>query len=151
MATHIPNKITIHCSATDNGKSCDIEVIRRWHKAKGWSDVGYHLVIQPDGTVQHGRGLNVIGAHVEGHNTGNIGICLIGEGKYTKAQFRSLDYYIHGIMQTYDDIKPWNIYTHNEFDTAIKQGKTCPVMRSGMLMYWYTTKDFKALADYLLD
>jgi hypothetical protein len=54
-------------------------------------------------------------------------------------------------MQTYDEIKPWNIYTHNEFNTAIKQGKTCPVMRSAVLMYWYTTKDYKSISEYLLD
>lgn len=151
MATHIPNKITVHCSDTPDGKKFDVEVIRKMHKAKGWADVGYHLIIQPDGEVQQGRGLNVIGAHVEASNTGNIGICLIGRGKYTHAQFQSLDYYIHGLMQTYDEIKPWNIYTHNEFKSAIKQGKTCPIMRSSVLMYWYTTKDYKSISDYLLD
>ena len=90
-----------------------------------------------------------IGASFAGDK--NRTICLIGDGKYTRQQFKSLDYYIHGILQTYEHIKPWNIYTHNEFPSAIKQGKTCPVMRSGVLMYWYTTKDLKSVADYLLE
>lgn len=151
MATHTPNKITIHCSDTPNGVYFGSDVIDKIHKARGFKKIGYHVVIEPDGSVEHGRGLNEIGAHVEGHNTGNIGICLIGRSRYTRAQFKSLHYYIHGLMQTYDEIKPWNIYVHNEFDTAIKQGKTCPGFRSAILTYWYTANDERAISEYLLD
>lgn len=52
--------------------------IRKWHKARGWSDIGYHYVIDRDGTIATGRPESRIGAHVRGHNTGSIGICLIG-------------------------------------------------------------------------
>ncbi len=53
--------------------------IRRWHvQERGWRDIGYHWVIDRDGAVAPGRPETEIGAHVEGHNRGTIGICLLG-------------------------------------------------------------------------
>ena len=76
--------IIVHCSATRpdwwHGKRTSEKVaeIRRWHKARGWSDIGYHYVIDRDGTVAKGRDLSRTGAHVKGRNIGTIGICLLG-------------------------------------------------------------------------
>lgn len=78
------NKIVHHCSATRPGSRVDAKVIRGWHVApkarggRGWKDIGYHFVILPDGTVETGRALEKIGAHVAGFNTGSIGICWVG-------------------------------------------------------------------------
>ena len=44
--------IAIHCSATDNKKYDNIATMRRWHKAKGWRDVGYNYFIRKDGTIE---------------------------------------------------------------------------------------------------
>lgn len=52
--------------------------IDRWHRARGWNGIGYHYVIDRDGKVAKGRDESRIGAHVANHNTGSIGICLIG-------------------------------------------------------------------------
>ena len=53
--------------------------IRRWHvQQRGWRDIGYHWVIDRDGAVAPGRRETEIGAHVERHNRGTIGICLLG-------------------------------------------------------------------------
>lgn len=77
--------IVIHCSATYEGRPYDVEDIRKMHKQRGFSDVGYHFVIKLDGTIQKGRDLDVVGAHVQGNNSNSIGICYIGgldsEGK----------------------------------------------------------------------
>jgi len=77
--------IVIHCSATKPDHDVSLKDIRRWHKAKGWADVGYHFVVLPDGTIEEGREITRQGAHVRGHNVGSIGICYIGglndEGK----------------------------------------------------------------------
>lgn len=72
------NKIVVHCSATREGQDHDVDDIRRWHKAKGWRDVGYHYVIKLDGTVQAGRPESQPGSHVAGHNADSIGIVYIG-------------------------------------------------------------------------
>jgi len=78
--------IVVHCSATREGQPYDVEDIRDMHvRGRGWSDVGYHFIIKLDGTVQKGRDLDVMGAHVKGYNSKSIGICYIGgldsEGK----------------------------------------------------------------------
>lgn len=73
------NKIVIHCSATREGDdSVTREVIDRWHKAKGWIQIGYHFVVNIDGSIEIGRPISQVGAHVYGHNKGSIGIVYIG-------------------------------------------------------------------------
>ncbi|MCP3802752.1 peptidoglycan recognition protein family protein [Allokutzneria sp. A3M-2-11 16] len=71
----------------------DLHAVRRQ-----WADIGYHLIIDPEGVVYEGRysgrdpvpvfdahpvqgrkPLVVTGGHVSGHNMGNIGICLLGD------------------------------------------------------------------------
>lgn len=71
-------EIIIHCSATPEGKDYTVDIIRTWHLARGFSDIGYHYVIYRDGTIHNGRDVDVIGAHCENHNAHSIGICYIG-------------------------------------------------------------------------
>lgn len=76
-------ELVVHCSATPGDKPLRIVDVRRWHtapkpKGNGWSDVGYHFFIGLDGLVETGRALSVAGAHVAGHNSTSIGICLAG-------------------------------------------------------------------------
>lgn len=87
--------IFVHCSATrpewlaGSPLSEKIKEITRWHRAKGWGTIGYHHVIDRDGTVGKGRDESMPGAHVAGHNTGSIGICLIGgHGSSENDEFR---------------------------------------------------------------
>lgn len=75
----------IHCTATRPdfmpGASTEDRVteIRRWHvQGNGWADIGYHFLIDRDGTVYPGRAIERDGAHVRGHNRGTIGISLFG-------------------------------------------------------------------------
>ena len=70
--------IIIHCADTPAGRNDHAEDIRRWHKAKGWTDIGYHYVIDLDGTIEPGRDVATAGAHTSGYNAESIGICYIG-------------------------------------------------------------------------
>lgn len=79
------NEIIVHCSATrpewmrDAKTPAKVAEIRRWHvQDRGFSDIGYHYVIDRDGTVAKGRAVERVGSHVKGHNTGTIGVCLVG-------------------------------------------------------------------------
>lgn len=79
--------IVVHCSATPEGSNFTSEDIKKWHLKRGFKDIGYHFVILLDGTIEIGRPLNKIGAHVTNNNTGTIGICYIGGlDKYKKAK-----------------------------------------------------------------
>lgn len=73
------NKIIVHCSATPEGKDVKTETIRGWHiKGNGWNDIGYHYVIELDGSVHKGRDESKVGAHCQGYNSNSIGICYVG-------------------------------------------------------------------------
>lgn len=90
MAGLVPQGIVIHLSASKWGDVTDIE---KWHKARGWSGVGYHGVIcngvmdynvkyveSHDGHIQPGRLEHVKGAHCRagGMNHYTLGVCCIG-------------------------------------------------------------------------
>lgn len=106
----------IHCSDSENG---NVTQIRKWHKAKGWHDVGYHFVIRPDGEVEVGRPLQKIGAHCKGHNATSVGTCLVGKEKFNLEQFESLRFLHHTLQQLFPGIAA---FPHTHFNPH----KTCP-------------------------
>ena len=70
--------IVIHCSAVLPGQQSSAADIDQWHKANGWKGIGYHFVVRRDGSVEPGRPIEVVGAHVVHHNRYSIGICYEG-------------------------------------------------------------------------
>ncbi len=72
------NTIAVHCSATPEGKHFTAADIDKWHRAQGWSKIGYHAVVLLDGTIQPGRNEAEVGSHAAGHNSDSIAICYIG-------------------------------------------------------------------------
>tara|TARA_R110002126_G_scaffold202624_1_gene349982 strand:+ start:1043 stop:1456 length:414 start_codon:yes stop_codon:yes gene_type:complete len=72
-------EIIVHCSATPEGRDVKTETVRGWHvNERGWSDIGYHWVVELDGSVNKGRDESRSGAHAKGHNRASIGVCYIG-------------------------------------------------------------------------
>lgn len=85
--TYLPDSrvtaIVIHYSATVIEKSYTAADIDRWHREKGYREIGYHYFIRRDGTVETGRDLTQpgrfeMGAHSRGENDSSIGICYEG-------------------------------------------------------------------------
>jgi hypothetical protein len=69
--------IIVHHSALP--VSDGVKEIQNLHMdEKGFADIGYHYLIDPQGSLYEGRALDVRGAHTYGHNYGALGICLIG-------------------------------------------------------------------------
>ncbi len=105
----VPKMITVHCSATQPAADIGAAEIRKWHKDKGWSDIGYHAVIRRNGSVEAGRPEWKVGAHVAGHNTDNLGVCLVGginpqgkaENNFTPEQMAALRQVLQGWMKKY--------------------------------------------------
>ena len=54
-SARIIKEIIVHCSATKEGQDFTIADIKRWHLARGFSDIGYHYVIYRDGSIHTGR------------------------------------------------------------------------------------------------
>ncbi|MBO6938240.1 MAG: peptidoglycan recognition protein [Deltaproteobacteria bacterium] len=74
------NRMAIHHTVTPSANpERQVRGIQRYHMdSRGWCDVGYHFLVGIDGTVYEGRPLHLVGAHVGGHNTNNIGISFVG-------------------------------------------------------------------------
>lgn len=70
-------RIIFHHSASP--VSTTLEKIREWHVGRGWSDIGYHFVIERHGLIRHGRSVEKVGAHAEGANEDSIGVCITGD------------------------------------------------------------------------
>lgn len=119
--------IVVHCAATRPSMDIGLREIRQWHRQRGFLDVGYHLIIRRDGTVEHGRDLGVVGAHVQGHNSTSVGVCLVGgvddamrpEDNFTVPQQAVLYDTLKDLKRTYPGAR---IVGHNELDA----GKACP-------------------------
>ena len=124
-------EIIVHCSATPEGKDYTVDIIRGWHKARGFSDIGYHYVIYRDGSVHPGRDVDIAGAHCEGHNAHSIGICYIGgcasDGKTAKdtrtvEQKAALLVLLQELKRLYPQAK---IHGHRDF-----AAKDCPSLNA---------------------
>ena len=107
-------KIVIHhtASPTDvrrSGKNVPVDaaMIREWHKTKGWSDIGYHFVIMPDGRCEEGRPLSKPGAHckVGRRNSMGIGVCLVGNFSETKVPDAQLVGLVNKVVQLMEEFK----------------------------------------------
>lgn len=132
MGNTVINTVILHCSDSDFG---DVDEIDKWHRARGWSGIGYHFVITNgrlktgqsysafnDGLIQAGRDINKIGAHCKGHNTGSVGVCLIGRHNFTARQLYSSLPELLGKLMFEHDISVDRVFGHCEFSRA----KTCP-------------------------
>ena len=71
------NYVVLHHAAA---KACSPYQVDSWHKANGWTGIGYHYFVRKDGTIYRGRPEWATGAHAQGKNHESIGIC--AEGNY---------------------------------------------------------------------
>jgi len=121
--------LVIHTADTPAGKFFNADDIRSWHtdpkpKGRGWSDIGYHYVILLDGTIELGRQINVIGAHVAGHNSNSIGICYIGGGDGVDTRTVEQKESLNSLLKTLKLIfKDALILGHRDFNGVTKE---CP-------------------------
>lgn len=67
--------VVLHHAAA-NG--VDALTIHAWHKARGWSGIGYHYYVRKDGTIERGRPEWAIGGHTSGENYHTLGVCFEG-------------------------------------------------------------------------
>ncbi len=121
-------QIIIHCSATQEGANFNVEDIRRWHKQRGFRDIGYHYVITLEGNIQLGRPIQEPGAHARGNNQHSIGICYIGgldknlKPKDTRTIYQklALKLLISGLKEKFTDAE---ILGHRDLPNVTK---ACP-------------------------
>jgi LysM repeat protein len=126
-------KITVH-HTTDNPKypkrnnALFVKVIQNYHqKKRKWADIAYHYLISKDGEIFEGRLLSNLGAHVKNHNTGNIGIALLGDfnrDQVPDLQKEALTTLIKALQERYD-IATNQIFRHKDLGDTDCPGKHC--------------------------
>lgn len=76
--------LVVHHTAGLNSSADFAAVVRSiWSGhtiTRGWGDIGYNYLIDPNGVIYEGRagGEDVIGAHFSGHNSGSMGVSIMG-------------------------------------------------------------------------
>lgn len=125
--------IVLHCSDSDRLAHDDIATIREWHTLRGFTgpdgvrgthdDVGYHFFIRRDGTVEEGRKVENVGAHVQNHNKFSIGVCLSGRTfvDFHSPQFTAARKLVRELLQRFN-LAESDVKLHRQLDS----GKTCP-------------------------
>lgn len=113
--THI---IVHHTGAEER----NAEQVRSYHLSLGWSDVGYHFVIERDGKIAKGRSLSRPGAHCRagGMNFKGIGVALIGNLELhppQQKQEEALVYLLRSLGESFA-IPVSNVLGHNEVPGA---------------------------------
>ena len=116
MNTKNIDAIVIHCTASRAGQDLRASDIDKMHKERGFAGIGYHYVIDLDGTVEIGRPLPKDGAHCntaglsgKSYNKHSIGIVYVGgldrDGNpadtRTPAQKVALDDLVHKLINEY--------------------------------------------------
>lgn len=126
--------IVCHCSATPPSMDIGVDEIDKWHRERGWSKIGYHIVIRRNpgelgGLIEYGnRSLLDPGAHVRGYNYKSIGVCMIGgvdknnkpNNNFTEDQFGSLRDTINFLIKIFPSAV---VQGHRDFPNV---NKSCP-------------------------
>ena len=128
------DRITVHHegNATPNYDSnatavaCSLRRIQNAHcKTMHAGDIGYHFIIDRQGTIWQGRELRYQGAHVKSNNSNNIGIMCLGNFEIqqpTQAQVNTLARLCQALMQGYH-IPRNKLYGHRELRSTACPGR----------------------------
>ncbi len=114
--------LVIHHSEREEDSA---EFIRERHLKRGFEDIGYHYLIDEKGNLFFGRSIEFCGAHVYGHNTNSLGICLMGnfdKKNPSKIQMNKLVLFIKDLLKKYN-LSPEKVLGHREFKGVTK---SCP-------------------------
>lgn len=115
--------IIVHHSLTKTGSA---EAYARYHvDTLGWPGIGYHFVIEQDGTIKQNHSIGVMSYHVGNHNKYCVGICLTGDFRTqepTTAQKNSLRQLVSYLQRNYPQLK--TVKGHS--DLRGYEWKECP-------------------------
>lgn len=120
--------VTIHCAATPEGKHFSAAQITAMDMLR-FKQPSYHWVVELDGTTVATLPEDQRGAHVAGHNTGNLGVCYVGgvaaDGRTpmdtrTQAQKQALRVLIAELRARHGDVE---VLGHRDWPDVTK---ACP-------------------------
>lgn len=121
--------IAIHCTATQ--QTATVAAIQRyWRDSLGWKAPGYHLLIEPNGTIHQLLDFNGVANGVRGFNKDSVHISYIGGvNKAGRATDNRTDAQKKAILECIDRVIEWSdnkcliIQGHRDFPNV---KKACP-------------------------
>lgn len=127
--------VAIHHSLTDNiPGSGDVEAFARYHvNDLDWPGIGYHYVIDADGTIYKCHSADTKSYHVGNHNQFALGVCLVGDfSNYSPSdeQYKATIGLVKQLVNAYG-IEDDKILGHSEFSGYA--WKKCPVINMAHL------------------
>jgi hypothetical protein len=129
---HVPIKITVHheggklLTEADDAKQ-RLKNVQTWSMGpdRKWTDIPYHLLIAPDGTVYEGRNPLTVGeTNTEYDPTGHLLICFLGNYSQQKLDDKLLKVLVRLLADSCIKygISPKDISTHRDHSKQT----TCP-------------------------
>ncbi len=128
-----------------NGQAFDTtaEQIDRWHRERGWNEIGYNVVIRFNGAIEQGRDPRKIPAGVAGINETTYHLCFSGHGDIaplTPAQLESGITHTIAMLRQYQLVEKFLkepdglvVMGHREVNELVRRGlaphptsKSCP-------------------------
>jgi N-acetylmuramoyl-L-alanine amidase len=113
------DKIIVHHSATTDGTPYAYAL---YHiNENGWPGIGYHFVIDRDGTINQTNNLDTISYHTSGQNRVSLGVCLTGDfdKQQPTAEQKTAFTYLVNVLREKLGYLP--LYGHRDFSP-----KSCP-------------------------
>lgn len=128
---HTANVVTDAVKAIGTNKASWKAAVAHIHEAqdlhkrvRGWSDVGYHYMIDWKGRIFQGRPVDRLGAHTEGNNRGSIGVVLLGDFSRQRPpiqQVASLKTLLRWLIAVHG-ISPKSIQGHHQYKYTLCPG-----------------------------
>lgn len=118
-------RVFLHCTGVDNDNKYYVgpeivRTIRAGHQSLGYSDIGYHYIIDKLGQCHVGRSLEQTPAAQAPHNSKTIAICVHGFSNFTDVSLDRLKRLCKEINEAYDG----QITFHGHCEVS---PKPCPV------------------------
>lgn len=142
LCLHDVRYLIVHSAAHPTGVDQSAAMIHHYHRTplqdggRGWAGIGYHFVIRLDGSIERGRPLSRVGAHVLGANRVSMGVCCSGNGDLTPLsleQERSVLLLARALRQVIPGLL---LIGHREAVELLELGdrsdKTCPGLKVDM-------------------
>lgn len=173
----INKKVVIHHTAIKQDGKNQYDRVNNLHKSKGFiqsnltgSYVGYHFLVEQDGTVKKNKGLDEVGCHNNaydseaktGYNYSSIGISLAGNFEIdtpNKKQLDAVKTILSTIKQSIGVVKydETNLFYHKDTKATLCPGKYMPyksyfydketINTSLLSEAWHKVSDFRGIYD----
>jgi len=128
------NRIILHHY---HHSSAPPQEVHRWHLSNGWLGIGYNFMVDRDGTIWRGRGMDALGTHTANNNGDSIGIAC--QGRYDDhdltmpdAQFNALIWLIHECRKVHGIIP---VIGHRDASPSSCPGRFFPLAEVQKLEY----------------